>query len=286
MALLGALPKNAMSRGAGWLASLPIPAALRAPGLRLFARAVGANLAEVREPLDAFGSVQAFFTRELVEGARPLDPASDAFVSPCDGAWGEAGSVRDGMLLQVKGRPYSLAALLGDEALAESFEGGAFATIYLAPHDYHRFHSPCDARVLGLTHIPGALWPVNRLGVEGVDGLFAENERIVTRLALDGGEGAGEASAPGLCLVPVGATMVGKIRLCFDDLSTNVPGIEATRGRVFPEPGIPLTKGEEWGRFEFGSTIVLVAAPGQLALDPKPPGTPVRLGTRIGTLLG
>jgi phosphatidylserine decarboxylase len=286
VALLGALPKNAMSRGAGWLAARRLPRALRNPGLQLFARAVGANLAEVRDPLDSFESIQAFFTRALVDGARPVDDAPDAFVSPCDGAWGEAGIVRDGMLLQIKGRPYSLAALLGDAGLAKSFEGGAFATLYLAPRDYHRFHAPCAARVLGVTHIPGALWPVNRWGVEGVDGLFAENERIVTRMRLASTDARPDAGDPNLCLVPVGATMVGKIRLCFDDLSSNLSGVDAPRHRVLPEPGLALAKGEEWGRFEFGSTIVLVAAPGKLDLEARPPGTSVRLGTRIGRLLG
>jgi len=284
LSVMGALPKNAMSRGAGWLAGLRLPRPLRTPLLGLFARSVGANLAEVRDPLASFGTVQDFFVRQLVEGARPVDPAPDAFVSPCDGAWGESGIVRDGMLLQLKGRPYSLAALLGDQALAKSFEGGAYATVYLAPRDYHRFHSPCDVQVREIVHIPGALWPVNRIGVEGVDGLFAENERIVTRMRFAADPQS--ESAAELCLVPVGATMVGKIRVVFDALSTNVAGVETTRRRLFEAPGVPLAKGEEWGRFEFGSTIVLVAAPGRLELETKPPGTPVRLGTRIGRLRG
>jgi len=274
LAALRALPQHAVSRAAGWLASRRLPAALRAPAARAFGRAVGVDFDEVRDPLDSFTSLQAFFTRALRAGARPIDPARDAFVSPCDGAWGAAGTVERGQLLQVKGRPYGLAALLGDGAAASRFEGGAFATLYLSPRDYHRFHAPCAARVRRAAYLPGALWPVNRIGVEGVDGLFAVNERLCAFLSV-----AGEAED--LCLVAVGATMVGRIRVAFDDLTTNLPGA-APAVREYPD--VALAKGQEWGHFEFGSTLVLVAAPGLLALDVQPPGTPVRLGARIGTL--
>ncbi|MDX2170426.1 MAG: archaetidylserine decarboxylase [Deltaproteobacteria bacterium] len=276
VAALRALPQHAMSRAAGWLASRRLPAALRGPAVRAFGRAVGVDFSEVRDPLDRFASLQEFFTRALRDGARPIDPAPEAFVSPCDGSWGAAGVVERGQLLQVKGRPYRLAALLGDDAAARAFEGGAFATLYLSPRDYHRFHTPCAARVTRATYLPGALWPVNRIGVEGVDGLFAVNERIAAFFSRDGRSEA-------FCLVAVGATMVGKIRLTFDELTTNLPHVAVTR-RAYAD--LHFAKGEEWGRFEFGSTIVLVAAPGALALDVRPPGTPVRLGARIGTLLG
>lgn len=274
LALLRVLPTHALSRAAGWLAARPLPRWLRVPAVRGFGRAVGVDFAEVAEPLDSFESVQAFFTRRLRDGVRPIDAAPDAVVSPCDGAWGAAGRISNGQLLQVKGREYDLAALLGDPAAAR-FEGGSFATLYLSPRDYHRFHAPCAGRVRRAIHLPGRLWPVNRIGVEGVAGLFAVNERICAFLSVAGAD-------EDLVLVAVGATMVGKIRLTFDDLTTN-------RGGWAPEirsygAGVPLAKGEEWGRFEFGSTIVLVAAPGVLRLDVRPPGTPVRLGQRIGTL--
>lgn len=276
VALLRALPAHAMSRGAGWLAARRLPRPLRAPAVRAFGRAVGVDFDEVAEPLDAFDSLQAFFTRRLRDGARPIDPAPAAVVSPCDGAWGAAGRVERGQLLQVKGRRYALAALLGDAGAARRFEGGFFATLYLSPRDYHRFHAPCAGRVRRAAHLPGALWPVNRIGVEGVDGLFAVNERLCAFLAVAG-------AAEDLALVAVGATMVGKVRVTFDDLTTNRRGA-AVEVRAYGD-GIPLAKGEEWGRFEFGSTIVLVAAPDLLTLDVRPPGTPVRLGARIGTLI-
>lgn len=275
LALLRALPTHALSRGAGWLAARRLPRWLRVPAVRAFGRAVGVDFGEVAEPLAAFESVQAFFTRRLRDGVRPIDPAPEALVSPCDGAWGAAGRIERGRLLQVKGRHYDCAALLGDAGAAARFDGGAFATLYLSPRDYHRFHAPCAGRVRRAVHIPGTLWPVNRIGVEGIAGLFAVNERLCALLSVAG-------ASEDLALVAVGATMVGKVRVTFDDLTTN-RRVQAPEVRSYGD-GIPLAKGEEWGRFEFGSTIVLVAAPGLLTLDVQPPGTAVRLGQRIGTL--
>ncbi len=273
-----ALPKGAISRLAGRVAAARLPRPLLAAGIRAFGGVFGVDFSEAREPIRSFATFQEFFTRELRDGVRPIDPAPDAVVSPCDGTWGASGEVRDGMLLQLKGREYSLATLLGGAQEATPFEGGAFATLYLSPRDYHRFHTPCDVEVVSARYLPGTLWPVNRLGLEGVDGLFARNERICAWMRVVGSDGA-----PGLCLVAVGATMVGSVRVAFDDLTTNTPGLETTT-RTY-EPPLAYARGAEWGRFEFGSTIVLVAAPGVVALDFAEPGTPLRLGRRIGTLL-
>lgn len=275
LSALRLLPRNLISRAAGRFAAAHLPRALVRAEIALFARAVGVDLSEVRDPLDSFASLQEFFTRALRDGVRTIDPARDALVSPCDGAWGESGTVRDGQLLQLKGRPYGLRELLGSREDAAAFEGGAYATLYLSPRDYHRFHAPCAARVERVRYLPGTLWPVNRIGLEGVDGLFAQNERICAFMRSDAGNAA-------LCLVAVGATMVGKVRLTFDALETNRAGARAEQ-RVYRE-GIALAKCEEWGRFEFGSTIVLLAAPGRISLDAQPAGTPVRLGERIGSL--
>ncbi|MEM7411517.1 MAG: archaetidylserine decarboxylase [Myxococcota bacterium] len=275
MAFLRALPVHALSRLAGRGVSLPLPSALRAPACRAFAGIFGANLDEVERPLAEYASIQDFFVRRLAAGARPVDPAPDAWVAPCDGAWGESGTIERGQLLQVKGRPYALSDLLGDAEAARAFEGGAFATLYLAPRDYHRFHTPCAAHVLRAVHLPGSLWPVNRIGLEGVDGLFAENERIVAFFAREGAEAE-------FAIAAVGATMVGKVHVTFDDLTTNL-GSGPPRWRHYDEAPA-FEKGEEWGRFEFGSTLVIAARPGALVLDAQPVGAPLRLGARIGTL--
>lgn len=244
--------------------------------IRRFVALFGIDLSEVKHPISAFACLQDFFVRELVAGARPLPADERAFVSPCDGAWGEAGRVEKGMLLQIKGRPYSLASLLGDEADAREYEGGWFATIYLSPRDYHRFHAPCDGDVRRLRYLPGDLWPVNRAGVEWVDGLFASNERICAFFDLPG-----PAGAEALCIVAVGATMVGKVKVNFDTLTTNLAG--ATRSeREYPKGKVSLERGEEWGRFEFGSTLVLIGRAGSVALDAGALGELVRLGEAIG----
>ncbi len=280
-ALIRVLPRSSLSHAVGRLASIRLPRSWRAPVWRAFAALVGADLDEVRDPLEDFACLQDFFTRALKPGARPIDAGSDGFVSPCDGAWGESGRVEAGRLVQVKGRTYRLADLLGDAALAPHFEGGAFATLYLAPKDYHRFHASCDVRVRRVVHIPGGLWPVNRIGVECVADLFAVNERICAWMELADRANSGP---PDLVMVAVGATLVGRVRLSFDDLTTHRPGAGRSE-RSYPD-GIPFARGEEWGRFEFGSTIVFVAAPGTLDLDARPPGTAVRLGERIGRLRG
>lgn len=277
LAALRALPRNLISRGAGRIASTRLPRSLRARACRVFGRAVGVDFGEVRDPLDSFESLQAFFTRALRPGLRPLDPSPDALLSPCDGAFGASGVVRDGTLLQVKGRPYRLAALLGSADEARSFEGGSYATLYLSPRDYHRFHAPCDARVTRLRAIPGTLWPVNRLGVEHVDGLFAENERICAFFEIAPPFGGR------LAIAAVGATMVGKVRVSFDPLTTNLAGARRAE-RDFGREGPRIARGEEWGRFEFGSTLVLVLAREAGRLEPLAEGTPVRLGRRIGAI--
>jgi phosphatidylserine decarboxylase len=278
IAALRLLPKNAISRLAGRFVTLRLPARLQRWQIRSFARVFGVDWSEIRDPITSFPSLQDFFVRALRPEARPVDAEPDALVSPCDGAWGESGVVRDGMLLQVKGRPYSLAALLGDDAAAKHFEGGSYATLYLSPRDYHRFHAPCDAHVARLRYLPGTLWPVNRAGVEGVDALFAQNERICAFLDLPGARGRNA-----LCIAAVGATLVGKVRVNFDSLSSNLPGA-AVQERIYGEEAPRLAKGEEWGRFEFGSTLVIIAAPGVVALERHEPGMSVRMGTRIGVL--
>lgn len=270
------LPQHLISRLAGRAASWQLPPRLQRLEIRAFARSVGVDFSEVRDPIESFRSLQDFFTRALAPGTRPIDPAADAVVAPCDGSWGMAGEIERGTLLQVKGRPYALAGLLGDAEQAMGFEGGAYATFYLSPRDYHRFHAPCAARVVRAVYLPGGLWPVNQAGLEGVDSLFARNERISATMRT--------ASGGTICMVAVGATLVGKVRLEFDDLTTNVREPQPAR-RDYPPPGHPLAKGQEWGRFELGSSIVMIASAGLMRLDAAPHGTRLRLGRRIGTLL-
>ena len=276
------LPKNAMSRLAGHLVSIRLPQPLQRWQILLASRWFGINLDEVRDPLASFACFQDFFVRALAPGARPIDPAPDAIVSPCDGAWGESGVVEDGQLVQVKGQQYSLGALLGSVADAKQYEGGCFATLYLSPADYHRFHAPCDVSISKARYLAGSLWPVNGAGLNGVDGLFAQNERIAAFMDL-----SGRGIFDGVCVVAVGATMVGKVRVNFDSLTTNVKGASSYVREYVDAPGVRaprLSAGTEWGRFEFGSTLIVLISAEAGELEFQSVGTKVKMGERIGQL--
>jgi phosphatidylserine decarboxylase len=290
--LLYLLPKNAISRMAGRFALLRLPPILQRAEIRLFARYAGVDLDEAAEPVDAYPSLQEFFTRALRDGARPIEGGPEVLVSPCDGTWGAAGPIDGGTLLQVKGRTYRVRDLLGDVDAADAYEGGYFATFYLSPRDYHRLHMPTAGRIRRLGYIPGGLWPVNSIGLQGIDALFATNERICAYLEPDGaidpgdayevvGATASELGPGAIAMVAVGATMVGSVRLRFDDMTTNRAG--AVRETRDLGPDAPhFKRGEEWGHFEFGSTIVMLIPPESFELDLRPAGTALRLGEAIG----
>jgi phosphatidylserine decarboxylase len=288
LGLLHLLPKNAMSRIMGRFASCALPGPIQRAEIRLFARLAGVDLSEMRDEVEAFASLQQFFTRALRSGARPIEGDEGCLVSPCDGAWGESGRIESGTLLQVKGRAYRVAELLGDEEIAATLEGGCYATFYLSPRDYHRFHTPTAGRITRLDYHPGALWPVNSIGLQGIDGLFARNERICAYLEparsvpVGSAEVLGaQAKAEAIAMIAVGATMVGSVRLAFDELSTNVPGAVRVR-RALGRRAPSFARGQEWGHFEFGSTIVMLTPPGDIEIDFRPLGSPLRLGQAIG----
>jgi phosphatidylserine decarboxylase len=263
MHLLWLLPKNLISRWMGCLASLRLPLFFREPFLKAFGRLFGVNFLEIAEPLSHFETLNGFFIRKLKPGLRVIDTA--AIVSPCDGAFGQCGDIKQGQLLQVKGRTYTLSALLGEEA--PEFKNGFFTTIYLSPKDYHRFHMPLTASVTKARYIPGHLWPVNAWAVKNIDQLFCVNERIVCWLGKEA------------ILVAVGATMVGKVKLAFDpELTTNIRGSKSIV-KHYGAGSRVLQKGEELGYFEFGSTVVLIT---KTRLDVGLFGSSISLGCRLG----
>ncbi|MER7071180.1 archaetidylserine decarboxylase [Terrabacter sp. NPDC000476] len=269
--LLSVLPKHTLSRGAGWLATRPIPRPLRGRVHRGYSRVFGARPEEAALPLEEYPTLNAFFTRTLKPGLRPV--ADAAIVSPVDATVGAYGRVEADTLVQAKGRDYSLTALLGSRELADRYEGGTYATLYLSPSDYHRIHVPLSGRITAATYIPGELWPVNVAAVANVANLFAVNERIVVDLeTVSGGR---------LAVVPVGATMVGMTRLAFDDaVHTNARRREV-QSRSY-DPPVRVETGDPLGHFEFGSTVVLVCSPDAGSIDPLTPGATVRVGERIG----
>ncbi|MBT8405682.1 MAG: phosphatidylserine decarboxylase [Gemmatimonadetes bacterium] len=277
-ALLGgmrALPQGLLSRGVGALADIPLPGPLRGPVLGTFARSVGIDVGEAEHPLRDYGSVNAFFVRRLKPGARDFPEDGRTLASPVDGVVGALGTVTSGRAIQAKGLDYSVAALLGDPAAAESIEGGIFVTVYLSPRHYHRIHTPLPGSIVEARHVPGRLFPVNRPAVQGVDRLFVVNERLVVTMA--------SAAGP-VAVVAVGAYNVGRISAAFDPSWGGRDGASITnRGTPPPpyrryDPPVAVERGAEIMAFHLGSTIVLLAGPGAALVDGIETGAEVLAG--------
>mgnify|MGYP006160648091 FL=1 len=270
--LLLLLPRNLFSRLCGRIADMRLPVWLLQSLIRGFAWAFGVDWSEATHPPKHYQTFNEFFTRPLKPGLRPIPPASEALVSPVDGTVGEFGTIREGRLIQAKGLDYTVADLLADPERAAQYEGGEFMTIYLAPHNYHRIHSMVAGEVREFAYNPGDLWTVSPLGVNWVSRLFAINERLTSYLHTSGGECA---------LVKVGAMVVGRIRVRYDDLFSNCPG--AVRVQKTLRVPLRVERGEELGRFELGSTVILLFQPEQVNWNSVSVGQPVRLGMALGT---
>ncbi len=264
-------PKQAFSRGMGWASRLQVPRPLRDPIYRSFARHYGVDLSELDRPLTEYDRFDDFFCRPLPHGARRIEDGADVLVAPCDGVLSVQSHTNDGLCIQAKGHDYTVSGLLADEAAARRFCGGLFMTIYLAPHNYHRVHSPIDGEVVGYRHIPGARYPVNQLSVTHVPNLFARNERWVTYLRTGLGE---------VALVMVAATGVGNITVSYEpSLCTMAGGPD--RGACTYDQGKPLNKGDELGIFHLGSTVILLFEPGRVTSETTV-GSVLRVGQSIG----
>jgi phosphatidylserine decarboxylase len=243
---------------------------LRPSAYRAFARATGADLAEAELPLAAYRSLGDFFARRLRLGARPIDPDPAGIACPCDGVLASTGAIVRGGLVQAKGRDYELAELVADDALARALDGGSYATIYLAPRDYHRVHAPVAGRLVGADVVPGARWPVNPRIAARRDRLFARNERVVMRL--DGGP-----LGP-FVVVMVAATGVGHVQLAAG-VDSRTSGNRREHRRF--DLDVALTRGDELGMFRLGSTVVVVFERGAVTLSGRV-GERVRFGERLG----
>jgi phosphatidylserine decarboxylase len=224
------------------------------------------------DPL-AYGSFNEFFTRALKPEKRPFAADPDAILCPVDGTLSEAGPIDADLLLQAKGRRYSLSDLLAAQPWAAHFEGGSFATIYLAPFNYHRIHIPLQGRLLNTVFVPGRLFSVNSVTARYVPGLFARNERVLTHFDTAHGEFA---------LVLVGALNVGSIATVWAGDIAPAPRRETT---VLPAQSVQLQRGAELGRFNMGSTVILLFQAGRAQWLPEvKAGLTVRLGQSLGFL--
>ena len=243
--------------------------------IRWFIRRYGVDMSIAADPAPAsYPDFNTFFTRTLVPEARPLEGGPRSVVSPADGTVIAAGSMHGRHVVQAKGRGYTLEALFGgDERAAAEFDGGRFAVIYLSPRDYHRAHMPLTGRLRSMVYVPGKLFSVNPATVEAIDGLFARNERVVSFFDTDLGP---------LAMTLVGAVFVGCIEQAWRGAVTP-PRRRTTLVERYDGADIVLEQGHEMGRFNMGSTVILMLA--NRAVEWAPwvmPGAPARMGRRIG----
>ncbi|NQY27011.1 MAG: phosphatidylserine decarboxylase [Piscirickettsiaceae bacterium] len=217
--------------------------------IRFIVKAYNVNTAEAAESdVNQFSSFNAFFTRKLRAGVRPI--AENGLVSPVDGAISQIGNIEQGRIIQAKGQDYSVLELLaGDESLATQFENGQFTTIYLSPRDYHRIHMPVTGKLQKMTYIPGKLFSVSPRTARTVPNLFARNERVVTVFDTEQGP---------MVLVLVGAIFVGSMETVWQGLITPPYGKAIRQWNYDDAQAISLQKGEEMGRFNMGSTVIIL----------------------------
>jgi phosphatidylserine decarboxylase len=262
--LTNRVPRAALTRFMGWFSKIENPL-VRDFSIGLWRLFSDLDLSEAKKT--HFKSLHDCFTRELKPGLRPTDPDPKIVASPSDGIIGAFGSIRDGELFQIKGAPYSLADLLGDPALVDEHRNGRFVTLRLTSSMYHRFHAPHDCRVEQVVYVSGDTWNVNPIALQRIERLFCKNERAVVRTKLAAG------SEP-VTLVAVAAILVASIRLNCLDTVLNLQH----RGRNVLACDAQYRKGEELGRFEHGSTII-VFAPERFALcDNVRDGATIRVG--------
>lgn len=279
VALQKILPTHLLSRVVHWATRVQVRG-FKNRLIRFLVSNYPIEMAEARqEDPYAYPSVNAFFTRELKPGARPLPENPTALVSPVDGRIYQLGPITDGRIVQAKGHSYSVLDLLGGDAQrAEQFRDGQFMTIYLAPHNYHRIHMPAGGLLREMVYVPGRLFSVNPATTRALPGLFARNERVA---ALFGGERGNFA------MVLVGALFVGSIETVWAGEITppNGSNIKATR---YPDVGperVRLARGAEMGRFNMGSTVILLFPPNTMEWDISlKPEMPLRMGQVLGKL--
>lgn len=242
--------------------------------IRKFIAHYGVNMAEAAEPaIESYATFNDFFTRPLREGARPLSGAD--FICPVDAAISQFGPIEHDQIFQAKGHSYSTTALVGGDAqLAGQFDHGHFATLYLAPKDYHRIHMPCEGRLRRMIYVPGDLFSVNPTTARGVPGLFARNERVVC--VFDTAHGP-------FINVLVGATIVGSVATVWHGV-VNPPRTPDIREWRYDDQNIVLGKGAEMGRFLLGSTVVMLFPKNVVTFTPDwAPTRPVKLGEPMAT---
>jgi len=273
------LPKKLISRAAGKIASAELGNGTTWL-IENFIKYYNVDMseAEVQEPKE-FKTFNAFFTRALKKGARPVVKEAEALAEPADGTISELGEIYKDAVLQAKGHYYSLESLLGGDAEdAKEFESGNYVTTYLSPRDYHRVHMPFDGKLEKMVFIPGDLFSVNPVTAKGVDNLFARNERVVCFFNND--------KIGRFAVVMVGATIVASIETVFAGVVAPSAGKEKTI-YDYSKDNISLKKGAELGRFLLGSTTVCVFKKGKVTFKKGlKAGQTVKVGEKLGEVKG
>ena len=266
------LPHHAVSRVVYMITRLRGPQVK--PMIRWFIGKYGVDMSDAEEPeIGYYQTFNEFFTRELKTGIRPIAPGENMLACPCDGKISQAGQIRSGAIFQAKGRAYTVLELLGgDKRMAADFVDGRFATIYLAPHDYHRVHMPQDANLVRMLHVPGRLFSVADWTVQEIPRLFARNERLACYF---------ETAAGPMVMVLVGAINVSAIETIWSGLVVP-PRARSVNEFDYSHTRKEVKKGDEMGRFNMGSTVILLT-PGNVQWLPHiEAGLKVKMGQLIG----
>lgn len=264
------IPQHQLSRVIGKIAESEQPL-LKNAVIYAFQKQYGIDLSIAeKQKVQQYPSFNAFFTRALKPGERPIDQG-DVVVSPADGVISQIGPIKDGQIFQAKGHEYSVEQLIADEKLAAPFKNGAFATVYLSPKDYHRVHMPFAGTLTETLYIPGELFSVNQTTAENIDGLFARNERMVCLFDTDIGR---------MAVVLVGAMIVAGI----ETVATGK--IKPTGHLELQQHDLMLNKGDELGRFYLGSTAIILFEKDKIQWEQKfKANSAVKMGEKLGQII-
>ena len=262
--ILRVLPRTRITRAMGRLADYAWPDRVGKAVVNLYCRAYSVDLDECQQA-SGFESFDAFFTRALRDGVRPMPEDPRVVVSPSDGRVDSMGPI-DGRAFHVKGRPYRVEELLGDEEEARRYEGGAGCVVYLSPRDYHRVHAPVPGEIRTVRSMPGDYYPVNAIGVRHVHNLFVRNRRVAIAIDTPPETGLGRVT-----VVMVAAMVVGRITV------TGIDDRDVSIGEHTMAPPVAVVRGDEIGIFRLGSTAVVLFEPGAVTRWLVEEG-PVRFG--------
>jgi len=270
------IPQHTLSRTVHWLTRRQA-GAVKDGVIRRFIQGFSVDMSEAQQPDPSqYATFNTFFTRALRSDARPICNGPECVASPVDGTVSQLGDIEDGRIFQAKGHHFDLTTLLGGKhADATAFEQGSFATLYLSPKDYHRIHIPLNARLRRMIYVPGRLFAVKPSTVRTVPGLFARNERVVCLFDSDAGP---------MAVILVGAIFVGSIETVWaGELTPARPRVAAEWDYV--DQPAAFSKGDEIGRFNMGSTVVLLFAKDRTSwAEDLQPGSKLRMGEQIATL--